>query len=111
MLKYYLKDGSREKGPFLLDDLKYQRIRPSTLVKIDNGEWKPIREIPDLSFLLKLDDHSHGSSSYAKPDEHAAYGNPAAQAKNRARIAIVIGVALALMAMGMSMFFFVNSSQ
>ena len=111
MLQYYLKDGVREKGPFVLDDLKYQRIRPTTLVKIDNGDWKPIKDVPDLSFLIKLDDHSHGSSSYAKADHHPSYGDPAAAAKKRARIAVVIGIALALMAMGMSMFLFTAGSK
>ena len=105
MLKYYLKDGSREKGPFMLDDLKYQRIRPTTLVKIDSGEWKPVAETPDLSFLLKLDDHSHSSASYAKPDHHSFQRSAPELARKRARIAIAVAAMIAL-AIGMALVFY-----
>jgi hypothetical protein len=110
MLKYYLKDGSREKGPFVLDDLKYQRIRPTTQVKIDGGQWRPIAEVPDLAFLLRLGDHTHSSASFAKPDQHIPYGDPAAEAKKRARMAVVIGIVILLLALGMSLFLNVSSN-
>jgi hypothetical protein len=109
MLKYYLKDGSREKGPFMLDDLKYQRIRPNTLVKLDGGEWKPIAEVHDLAFLLKLDDHTHSSASFAKPDQHEPYGNPEQQAKKRAAIVIAVAVFFVILGAAFAVFFNVSN--
>src|SRR5688500_7039350 len=94
MLKYYLKDGSREKGPFVLDDLKYQRIRPDTLVKVDDGDWKPVSAVDDLRFLLQLNNHKHNS----EPTE--------VEAAARKRVAVTIAVAILIAAMGMAMFFF-----
>ena len=110
MLKYYLKDGSREKGPFVLDDLKYQRIRPATLIKIDNGEWKAIKDVPDLAFLMKLDDHTHSSASYAKPDNHTFQQSAPEAARRRARM-IAVAIAIAILGMGMAMFFYAASSR
>jgi hypothetical protein len=105
MLHYYLKDGKREKGPFVIDDLKYQRIQPETLVKIDDGQWRPVSEVPDLAFLLRLDDHKHGTASFAKPDHHVHQGDPAQQARKRATIAIGIAILLAAMGLAGAMFF------
>ena len=101
MKQYYLKDGSRETGPYLIDDLKYQRIRPNTLVKVDNGKWQPISEVNDLLFLLKDNDGANAYSSATTTAQSISNAqndplNVQQQAKKRAMIAIVMAIVMVI---------------
>ncbi len=104
MKKYYLKNGSRESGPYLLDDLKYQRISSSSLVKVENGEWHPISQNHDLRFLLATSEGkgSAGSSVFDNRNREDNSGNPT-QTKSKF---VVIAIALFFAAMGMGIAFF-----
>ena len=54
MKNYYLKNGEKVTGPFVLDDLKYQRITSNTLVSIDQGPWQEITTLNDLKPILEF---------------------------------------------------------
>lgn len=110
MKQYYLKNGTRESGPYLLDDLKYQRISSSSLVKVDNGNWEPITQHKELRFLLASSDGKNGSGSsvVANPTRAQSIGTDADRAK--AKSAVMIAIVLAIAVMGFAMFFFVNSA-
>jgi hypothetical protein len=105
MKKYYLKNGTRESGPYLLDDLKYQRISSTSLVKIENGEWHPISQNTDLRFLLTaIDGKSNaGSSVFDNRNREDSNGN-STPAKSKVAIALVVAIFFA--AMGMAVAFF-----
>lgn len=106
MKKYYLKDGSREQGPFMLDDLKYQRIRSSTLVKIDDGDWQPISEVDDLNFLLKLQkDNTYSSSPTEKRSAKPANTVSTAETPKKKLVFVAIAAMLAIMGMAFALFF------
>ena len=112
MKQYYLKDGTKERGPFLIDDLKYQRLRPDTLVKIDNGKWQPISYVDDLTFLLK---ESGGANTYSSEKTTAQTHTqnnaltPEQQMKKIATMTIALAIAMAVLGMLGSLFFFMNS--
>lgn len=108
MKKYFLKNGTRESGPYILDDLKYQRITSESLVKVENGEWHPISQNSDLRFLLANSDgkNSSGSSVFDNRNREDNSGNPA-QAKSKV-LALVIAIFFA--AMGMAIAFFLAAS-
>lgn len=110
MKQYYLKNGTRESGPYLLDDLKYQRISSASLVKVDGGNWEPITHNKDLRFLLATSDGKNGSGSsvVANPTRAQSIGTDADKAK--AKGAVLIAIVLVIAAMGFAMFFFVNSA-
>lgn len=100
MKEYYLKERGRERGPYMLDDLKYQNINPKTLVKIEkNGQWIPISEENDLSFLLKV------NTDYAITD-HNEIGNAHEIRTKNPKAFIIIAVLLLLLGMGFAIFVF-----
>lgn len=105
MKKYYLKNGTRESGPYLLDDLKYQRISSTSLVKVENGEWHPISQNSDLRFLLATSDGkgNSGSSVFDNRNREDNSGNPT-QAKSRLVVVIAIAIFFAVMGMGVAFF-------
>lgn len=112
MKQYYLKDGTRERGPYLIDDLKYQRLRHDTLVKVDNGKWQPISEVTDLSFLLNDNDGANAYSSAkttAQSHTHLNSLTPEQQMKKRVTMTIALAIAMAILGMLGSLFFFMNS--
>ena len=114
MKQYYLKDGTREKGPYLIDDLKYQRIRPDTLVKVDNGKWQPISHVNDLLFLLKDNDGANAYSSATTTAQTISNAqnellSPQQQAKKRVMVAILIAVLIFVIGLGASLFFISES--
>jgi len=112
MNNYFLKDGTREKGPFLVDDLKYQRIRPDTLVKIDDGKWQPISEVRDLRFLLNEKDGSNAYSSASVSSDSplnrmsANTGMTTEEINKKKTSVIMLAVVILMLAMGMAVFFF-----
>ena len=114
MKQYYLKDGTRERGPYLIDDLKYQRVKPSTLVKIDNGNWQPISQVTDLLFLLK---DNGGANAYSSATTTAqtnsnTYNDPLnAQQQAKRRVVVVIAIAIAMMVIGLAGAMFFVSAQ
>jgi hypothetical protein len=105
MKKYYLKNGTRESGPYLLDDLKYQRISSTSLVRVENGEWHLISQNSDLRFLLAISDGkgNSGSSVFDNRNREDHSGN-STQAKPKVAVALVVAIFLA--AMGMAVAFF-----
>ncbi|MBK6527502.1 MAG: hypothetical protein IPO32_02375 [Crocinitomicaceae bacterium] len=105
MKKYYLKNGTRESGPYLLDDLKYQRITSSSLVKVENGEWHPISQNSDLRFLLATSDGkgNSGSSVFDNRNREDNSGNPT-NPKSKLVLAIVVAIFFAAMGMGIVFF-------
>lgn len=105
MKKYYLKNGTRESGPYLLDDLKYQRISSTSLVKVEDGEWHPISQNHDLRFLLATSDGkgSAGSSVFDNRNREDNSGNPT---QTKSKFVVVIALALFFAAMGMGIVFF-----
>lgn len=118
MKKYYLKTGNRERGPYILDDLKYQRISPDTLVKIDEGMWKPISEESDLRFLLQ---HGHsGKDSYSSANSdhqqnsssiHQSFKSNKSDVKPNVKMVIVLALAAAIFAMGLAIFIFASTAR
>jgi len=113
MKQYYLKDGTKESGPYLIDDLKYQRIRPDTLVKIENGKWQPISQVEDLLFLLKVNNgqNTYSSATTTQPtntNERNEPINVQQQAKKRAVIVIALAIALSVLGMAGALFFASN---
>jgi len=115
MKNYYLKNGSRENGPFMLDDLKYQRISPTTLVRVDGGTWMPITQVQDLKFLLDLygiDPNESKSMSANTVFDQPVSGSTnqnASQAKSR--LIFVIAIAIFIMAAGMAFAIFSMASK
>jgi len=115
MKQYFLKDGTKERGPYLIDDLKYQRILPDTLVKVENGKWQPISQVEDLLFLLKV---SNGQNTYSSAttsqqtntNERNQPINLQEQAKKRAVAVIAIAIAVAVLGMAGALFFVSNSN-
>lgn len=105
MKKYYLKNGTRESGPYLLDDLKYQRITSDSLVKVENGEWHPISQNSDLRFLLASSDGktSSGSSVFDNRNREDSNGNPE---QGKSKIVVVLAIAIFFAVMGMGIVFF-----
>ena len=88
----------------MLDDLKYQRIQPSTLVKIDDGDWKPVSEVPDLSFLV--------DAGYAKPGGVMNVSGQtrvpiSADEQARKRVTVMLAIVILIAIMGMAAFFMV----
>ena len=69
MKEYYLKTENRVLGPFLLDDLKYQKIRPNTEVRTnETNHWTLIKDDPDLNFLLRIQSgYSYSGHNEANP--------------------------------------------
>lgn len=50
---YYYNNGDEKKGPFTLEELRNERIRPETLVKTEwMSEWKPAAQIPEVRALF-----------------------------------------------------------
>ncbi|MBI3134523.1 MAG: hypothetical protein HYZ14_07570 [Bacteroidetes bacterium] len=113
MKNYFLKNGTRESGPYMLDDLKYQRINADTQVKEEGGPWQLVSQNRDLRFLLQM---SEGSNSYSdsggsmkKQQNNPDSGRPEAdQAKARMMVLVAIAVAFAVAGLAMSLFFMTN---
>lgn len=113
MKNYFLKNGTRESGPYMLDDLKYQRINPDTLVKEEGGSWQPVSQNRDLRFLLQM---GEGSNSYSdsggnmkKQQKNPGSDRPAPdEAKARMMVLVAIAVAFAVAGLAMSLFFMTN---
>jgi TM2 domain-containing membrane protein YozV len=48
-VNYYVADGSTQKGPFTIEELKGQGVRPETLVwKEGAPNWLPAGQVPEL---------------------------------------------------------------
>lgn len=102
MRNYYLKDGNSIRGPYLLDDLKYQRVRPDTLVKIDQeGEWEPLAKHSDLSFLLQVQDPDPSLDKNLGSDFQKQ-----GQAGGARKMALIVGLLVMLMSLGIALFVF-----
>lgn len=54
MKKYFLKRGSRESGPFILDDLRYQRVDATTWYREENGTWQQLAQNAELCRYLGI---------------------------------------------------------
>jgi F0F1-type ATP synthase membrane subunit c/vacuolar-type H+-ATPase subunit K len=55
MKKYFYSDGSNKFGPFTLEELQEKKITRETKVWFQElGEWKPAREVPELTEIFKL---------------------------------------------------------
>jgi len=111
MKKYYLKNGTRESGPYMIDDLKYQRLAADTMVKEEGGNWQLVSQNRDLRFLLTM---SEGANSYTdsngkKQDQQfnpgSATDDVSVQAKKRMALLIAVAVAMAIAGMAVSLFF------
>ncbi|MBL7898785.1 MAG: hypothetical protein JNJ99_09645 [Crocinitomicaceae bacterium] len=108
MKSYYLKNGSRETGPFMLDDLKYQRISADTMVKIDQGEWTYLSDNADLKFLLELSGISADAKRSVQTDKSnkihtaARAGNQQTLSSVKTRIIFIIAISVFIMAAGMA---------
>ena len=103
MKEYYLKTGKRVKGPYLLDDLKYLSIDPNTLVRVDkDGQWAPISEDEDLSFLLKV------QSNYGITEHNERNHSSTARQQKRPKSFIILAILILLLGMGVSIFVFLS---
>lgn len=113
MKKYFLKNGTRESGPYLIDDLKYQRINADTQVKEEGGNWQLVSQNRDLRFLLEM---GEGTNSYtdskgkmgqqqANPVSERHTAPASADAAKTRLILIALAVGLAVVGMAMSLFF------
>ena len=118
MKQYFLKNGTRESGPYLLDDLKYQRIKPDTLIKEENGEWHPISANRDLRFLLN--GQQGGSVEFSNQsettqqqttqekfmtlEEITKLADPARKIQRTIRLAILLAVTFAILGAALSVF-------
>ncbi|MBK9191477.1 MAG: hypothetical protein IPM77_08140 [Crocinitomicaceae bacterium] len=108
MKNYYLKNGSRETGPFMLDDLKYQRISAETMVKIDQGAWTYLSDHADLKFLLELNGISDQPKKSAQPVKtnhiHAAVrsNNQQNLSSVKTRVIFIISISVFFMIAGMA---------
>lgn len=102
MKKYYLKNGSKESGPFILDDLKYQRITENTLIRTDNGDWVKVSTDHNFSFLLSQgNDHT----------ENANYSNQSVsphELTSKKRIVLVMAIAIFTATLGMAVAFYLS---
>lgn len=111
MKKYFLKNGTRESGPYMLDDLKYQRINETTQVKEDDGPWKLISENRDLRFLLSMGEgansysHSGGNSSQQQQNNPGSDRPMQQQAGSRIIVLIAIFIAFVVAGIAFSLFF------
>ena len=103
MKKYFLKEGNRERGPFMLDDLKYQRISKSTFVKIDDGDWEPLIENADLRSLLDLKKDNFVADSPEKKSGIKTNVTKSPQANRK----LVIGLAVFFLLISVGMAFYV----
>lgn len=104
MKKYFLKDAGRERGPYMLDDLKYQRIRATTEVKIDDGDWHLVIDNPDLRSLLDLKKDNYVANSPAKKLAKSQGAASPTQANRK----LVVGLAIffLLISLGMALVVF-----
>ena len=103
MINYYIKRGNKVKGPFMLDDLKYQRIDGSTLVREEeDGVWGPVSEHEDLAFLIQI--QTNYKSSQHNERRHTV--GP----KKPGRVPLIISVIifLAVLSAGLVMFVFMD---
>lgn len=67
-MKYFLYDGQSERGPFTLDELKAQKIFPSTHIWHEGlSGWTTIENIPELKQQL--------FSSITPPPFHSTYSS------------------------------------
>ena len=99
MREYYLKNNGRIKGPFMLDDLKHQDIKPTTLVKTEkDGQWIPIQEDGDLHFLVKI--KSNYRITEHNERRHDSPGRP--------RSLLIILIMAFLLALGVAVFIFLG---
>lgn len=109
MKKYYLKNGSRESGPFILDDLKYQQISTNTLIKENNGEWQLISSNSNFSFLLS---NAHQTDKdqyeYSNKQDSAQINKPVNHQK--AILAIAVALGLVMLGLGLSLFVFFSNN-
>lgn len=109
MKQYYLKNGNKISGPFLLDDLKYQRINQSTQIRIDDGPWQSMADNKDFNFLNQNieDDFENKSNEHAS----AVDANQSNQKVNsKIILMVVIAAGLVVMAMGIAAFVFFQGS-
>lgn len=54
MKKYYVHDGEQQKGPFDIDELKSQNLKPTTMVWFEGmQDWKAAKDVDELNQLFK----------------------------------------------------------
>ena len=83
----------------MLDDLKHQDIKPSTLVKTEkDGEWVPIKDDGDLNFLVKV------KSNYRITDHNEGVHS----VRKKSKPIIVILALVFLLIMGMALFIYLG---
>ncbi|MBK7130345.1 MAG: hypothetical protein IPH66_13425 [Crocinitomicaceae bacterium] len=111
MKKYYLKNGEKVTGPFMLDDLKYQRISSTTLVSVDQGPWQEITSVDDLKSILefagintapKVSSNPPIKSIQQKPSPENQINIPA----NKKFIVLAVAIAVFMMGLGMAVLLF-----
>jgi len=52
-MEYYFAEGGEQRGPFELEQLTAQGLKPEALVWHDGmTDWKPARELPELAGLF-----------------------------------------------------------
>lgn len=111
MKQYYLKNGSRESGPYLLDDLKYQRISSSSLIKVDDGNWEPITKNKDLRFLLESGEGNGSSGSSVFDNRNRDSRDESTVSAENSKKIIAVAIAIFLAVMGFSIAFFLAAGK
>jgi hypothetical protein len=81
MNQYYLHDGHIQTGPFSVEELKKQLVKPSTLVWYEGiGEWTKAGELEELKGLFKAGPPPIPSPS--KPAPARSVSRPATEKKS-----------------------------
>jgi len=113
MKQYYLKNGNKISGPFLLDDLKYQRINEHTQIRVDDGPWQMIVQNSDFNFLTQKLDSEFDSASHIQLGKTDINQSPQTNKTVNSKIAFMVAIAaaLVLLAMGLAAFIFFQGNQ
>jgi hypothetical protein len=99
-MKYFIHDGQSELGPFTLDELKAQRVSPSTHIWYEGlAGWTTIGNVPELKQHLFSSEmpppfqssYSSEKSSFTPPPPHeTAYMHPYPEKKSSFNKPVII---------------------
>ena len=107
MKNYYLKNGEKVTGPFVLDDLKYQRITSNTLVSIDQGPWQEITTLNDLKpIVARIFSGAAMIKGSANTVQKSTAVNQVQNSSSKKYIVLAVAIAVFMMGLGMAVLLF-----
>ncbi len=110
MKTYFINDGQQQKGPFTIEELKSQLVKPNDMVWSEGMEnWQPASEMNDLKPLFSSVPPPLIPKPIEPTDNKNAVGN--ANPKSNKKLFIYLGAGLgALLLIGASIFLIASLS-